>query len=88
MLEPRATIIFNLIFVKNEMKTEDPNAHALIISFYKIVNIYSHAIFFFNIFLLFTMRKRKRDGNKNCRNNNNDESKRKKSDDNKNKRNK
>ena len=85
MFKPRTTITFNLMFVKNKAKTKDPSAHASITNFYKIVNIYSHAIFFFNILLLFTIRKRKKDENKNYRNNNNDENKRKENDNDKSK---
>ena len=86
MFKPRATIIFDLTFIKSEAGAKNSSAHALIINFYKIVNTHSHAIFSFNTFLLFTIRRKRRDENKNYRNNNNNENKREKSDNDKSKR--
>ena len=86
MLEPRTMITFDLTPVKGEAKTGDPGAHASTADFCKIINTHSHAIFSFNILLLFTMRRRRRDESKDYRNNNNDENKRKGNNDDKNKR--
>ena len=55
----RAIIAFDLIIVKKKTNAEHPSAHASIISFYKNVNTYFHAIFFFSTFLLFIIRKKK-----------------------------
>ena len=85
MFRSRAAIAFNLIIIKKKINAEHPNAHASIIDFCKNVNIHFYAIFFFNIFLLFTIRKKRKDENKNYYNNNNDENNEKENDDNKNK---
>ena len=78
IFKSRIIITFNLTFVKNEMNAEHSNAHASTINFYKNVNIHSYAILFFNTFLLFTIKRRKRGGNKNYYNNDNDENNEKK----------
>ena len=70
IFRPRVIIAFRLIIIKKKMNAKHSNSHVITINFYKNVNIRFHAIFFFNIFLLFTIKKEKNKDNRNSNNNN------------------
>ena len=89
MFRPRIIIAFRLIIIKKETSVKHSNLYATIINLYKNVNTRFYAIFFFNIFLLFTIKKKSRNNrnnnnnNYNNNNNNNNENNENKSDENK-----
>ena len=70
MFRSRIMIAFRLIIVKKEASAGHSGSHITIINFYKNVNIRSYAIFSFNIFLLFTIKREKSKNNRNNNNNN------------------
>ena len=70
MLRSRTAIIFDLIIIKKKTNAEHSSSHASTINFYKNVNTRFHAIFFFNILLLFTIKRKRNKGGRNNNSNN------------------
>ena len=95
ILWSRITSIFLLIIINKNEHAKHSSLNIIIINFYKNVNIYFHAIFSFNTFLLFITKKEENRNNRNNNynnynnnnNNNDNESNGDESDKNKNKRN-